>query len=131
MYEGPVAGAYNPKDSFWGTDDLGYQESTPNLFGQTQFFNAQTAYFGKKGDDTVLFLHQLTKDNLVDCFAYMGNSNKGIEAKDGMVVFGFGRDKGAKPLLNSKNKFIVGFVEVDQAWSGKKQAVINHIATLN
>ena len=113
LYEGPPAGKYDPEDSFWGTDVLGYQDSTPTLFGETQFFNAQTAYFGQKGDETVLFVHQVSKDNLVDCFAYMGNSKKGIEAEDGMVVFGFGRDKGATPLLRQKEKFIIGFLEID------------------
>lgn len=128
LYEGPPAGRYAPRDSFWGTDATGYQENTPTLFGETQFFNTQTAYFGQKGDDTIFFVHQISKDSLVDCFAYMGNSEKGIEAEDGMVVFGFGRDKAAIPLLNRQEKFVLGFINIDkQIKKSLHQQIINQV----
>lgn len=40
---------------------------------------------------------------------YLGSDQRGLEAEDGMVVFGFGRDRGAVPLLKGRTRFVVGF----------------------
>jgi hypothetical protein len=43
-------------------------------------------------------------------FSYLGNSKKGIKSKDGMIVFGLGRD-GGKPLIKGPNSFFIGFFD--------------------
>ena len=52
---------------------------------------------------------QKREDDLVDMFGFMGNSEKGLDAEDGMVVFGFGREKNAIPLMNKNQIFYIGF----------------------
>jgi hypothetical protein len=46
---------------------------------------------------------------VADLFAYLGHTEAGIQAPDGMVVFGFGRKAGAVPLLTEPRTFYVGF----------------------
>ncbi len=73
--------------------------------------NWQWAYFGDKETDRVFFVAQKQKDNLIDHFAYMGDTKEGNEASDGMVVFGFGRDKGAQPMMTQTGvNFTIGFL---------------------
>jgi hypothetical protein len=52
---------------------------------------------------------QLERDDLSDTFSYLGNTDRGINSDDGMVVFGFGRAEGARPQINSPQTFIIGF----------------------
>lgn len=69
------------------------------------------------------FVAQLQADTLNDHFAYMGSTREGNKAKDGMVVFGFGRDRGARPLMTDTGSFIIGFLdrkissEKDHRWA--------------
>ena len=48
----------------------------------------------------MLLLIQHHNDTLSDLFGYLGNSSAGLDAPDGMVVFGFGRRRGAQPCLS-------------------------------
>lgn len=111
LYEGPVGGKFEPLRHFWGSDATGLVDGRPDLMrGEELLAHMQTAYFGTKGYSPIFFVHQTEKDDEIDHFAYMGNSKAGIHSKDGMVVFGFGRDKGAKPLLRAEHKFRIGFL---------------------
>lgn len=131
LYEGPTAGSYDPKLSFWGNSVTGFERETPNIMkGETKYYNLQTAYFGKYDYDQVLFVHQVEPDEHVDHFAYMGNSKKGIEADDGMVVFGFGRAKGAQPLLDRKNTFLIGFYDKIGKGDALHGTIMNHVQQL-
>lgn len=51
---------------------------------------------------------QLEKDKLLDIYGFLGNTEAGLESKDGMSVFGFGRGKETNPLLDKPQKFLFG-----------------------
>ena len=109
LYEGPIAGSYSPKSKFWGSLSDTLQTTTPNLLkGGGQNLDLQTVYFGEEAYDQVFYLHQQNKDTLADCLAYMGADKKGIKAKDGMMVFGFGRNDKPAPLFTQPEKFRIG-----------------------
>lgn len=112
LYEGPVGGQFNPSQHYWGTEEGGPRYETPSLHrGEAVQGKWQWAYFGDEKLDRVFFVAQQEKDGLVDYFAYMGDDGElANDARDGMVVFGFGRDTGAKPLMTSDgNVFYFGF----------------------
>ena len=132
LYEGPVAGSFKPSDKYWGTDLGGPRFETPSLnHGENIVGNWQWVYFGDKNFDRIFFVAQKPKDDLNDFFAYMGNTRDGNDSPDGMVVFGFGRDRGTISLLTGSNiTFIIGFLErkitseTDHLWAAQK---INNI----
>lgn len=112
LYEGPVGGTFNPSRQYWGTDKEGPRFETPSLnMGEHVAGNWQWAYFGDTTVNRVFFVAQEQPDTLIDYFAYMGSTNEGNNAPDGMVVFGFGRAKGAQTLMNDRNAFIIGFFD--------------------
>jgi hypothetical protein len=112
LYEGPVGGKFNPSQHYWGTDQGGPRHETPSLHrGEAEQGHWHWAYFGDQEVDGAFFVAQEKQDDLVDYFAYMGDDG-GLanESKDGMVVFGFGRGMGAKPLMTEPgNVFYFGF----------------------
>ncbi|MEM9646700.1 MAG: hypothetical protein AAF989_17040, partial [Planctomycetota bacterium] len=76
------------------------------------FENWRWVYLGDTGTPRVLALVHEQVDEHVDTMAHLGNSQDGLESKDGMVVFGFGRGaKGIEPLLSGKNSFRLQFLE--------------------
>ncbi|MFC4873222.1 hypothetical protein [Negadavirga shengliensis] len=113
LYEGPVAGSFDPSRKYWGTDLGGPRYEVPSLNkGESILDHWQWAYFGDVDTHRIFFVLQQEKDQLIDHFAYMGDTKEGNEAEDGMVVFGFGRDKGAKALMTETgNVFKIGFLE--------------------
>ena len=121
LYEGPVGGSYCPKLSYWGNSTEGPMNNLPDHLGNEHISgNWQWVYFGRYDRKTTLFIAQENKDDLEDYFSYMGNSQEGIKAKDGMVVFGFGRSFNNKPLLHENNRYILGF------WSSKVRNIKQH-----
>lgn len=128
LYEGPVAGSFNPQQKYWGTNLGGPRNETPSLnHGESILGNWQWAYFGDSETERIFFVAQNKKDELTDHFAYMGDTSDGNKASDGMVVFGFGRDKGAKSLLtDTEVSFFIGFLNKkivsndDHEWAKKQ-----------
>lgn len=128
LYEGPVAGSFNPLQKYWGTNLGGPGYEIPSLnSGEFIQGNWEWAYFGDKETKRIFFVAQEKTDNLIDHFAYMGNTSDGNKALDGMVVFGFGRDKGAQPLMTENGtNFSIGFLnrkitsEKDHDWANKQ-----------
>ena len=48
----------------------------------------------------------------IDALGFLGNSTKGVESEDGMVVFGFGRQGNDQPqMTDPHNKFYIGFLK--------------------
>lgn len=126
LYEGPVGGAYKPGISYWGNDKDGRLTSTPNhLAGEHISANWQWAYFGRTDQNTTLFVAQQNVDTTEDFFSYMGSSAGGIQAADGMLVFGFGRAVGSKQLLTGKNKYYIGFWDANIS-NAKKNKKLKH-----
>ena len=113
LYEGPAAGSFSPMKQYWGTDQGGPNHQKPDYYHDQKISgNWQWAYFGDSRTERVLFVVQQPGDDMADIFSYLGNSDQGINSKDGMVVFGFGRKSPAIPLMkNVGNKFYVGFYE--------------------
>lgn len=111
LYEGTPGGAYHPASSYWGTDQHGPSYETGNyLEGDKIFGSWQWAYFGEDDTDRVLYLLMPEPDDHPDTYSFLGSSEKGLEAEDGMLVFGFGRKHNALPqMTNVPNTFIVGF----------------------
>lgn len=120
LYEGTPGGAFDPSRQFYGTSTGGPHRNQLDYYnGNKAFGNWQWAYFGHEAVERVLFVAQQEKDELSDTFSYLGNTEAGIASPDGMVVFGFGRAEGAKPLLRKAHTFYVGFVE----YGGKMEKV--------
>lgn len=111
LYEGTIGGEYDPENDLWGTDVDGLRSDKPDFIkSEGVFENWQTVYFGDKGGKNTFFVSQDEADDLDDVFGFMGNTLEGNNSPDGMVVFGFGRGKGTKPLFTKKHNFTIGFV---------------------
>lgn len=113
LYEGAVAGRFQPDEQYWGTDKGGPNYSKPDYYaGNPVYDQWKWFYAGDKGTDRVLFIAQRYSDELSDTFSYLGNSDAGSHARDGMVVFGFGRTEDATALMNKEGQtFVIGFIE--------------------
>ncbi|NND08560.1 MAG: hypothetical protein HKN87_19450 [Saprospiraceae bacterium] len=112
LYEGVPAGSFDPTQQYFGTNTGGPRKDQLDFFkGNKAFENWQWAYFGHEVVDRVLFIAQKSEDSHSDTFGYLGNSEHGITSLDGMVVFGFGRADGAKPLMTGRNTFYLAFLE--------------------
>jgi hypothetical protein len=100
LYEGPVAGSFDPSRKFWGTDKGGPSFDTPTINDQ-KFDRWRWAYFGDRYFKRILLVIQHSKDNLEDNLWFLGSTENGsICSSDGMIVFGFGRGPGTKPLFS-------------------------------
>lgn len=112
LYEGTPAGRFAPGKQYFGTDAGGpWTQAWDYYAGDKLFGQWQWAYVGDPAVNRVLFLAQQRPDTLPDTFSYLGNSAKGIEAEEGMVVFGFGRKEGAQPQIRRPQVFYLGFCE--------------------
>ena len=115
LYEGTPGGVFEPESQFFGTSRSPHPNRTPFDYfnGDKLFDEIQWAYFGYDKSEYVLLILQITEDEHSDTFSYLGNTPQGVNSSDGMVVFGFGRGDGAKPLMTEKNSFIFKFVSID------------------
>jgi len=112
LYEGTPGGEFEPNQQYFGTDKGGPKYDQLDYYaGEKQFDHWNWAYFGHRSSGRIFFIGQLHPDELSDTFSYLGNSEAGIRAEDGMVVFGFGRAEGAQPLMKNPNSFLLGFHE--------------------
>ena len=128
LYEGAIAGSFYPSRKYWGTDLGGPRNETPSLnHGENIVGNWQWVYFGDNETDRIFYVAQQPKDTLNDFFAYMGDTKEGNGSPDGMIVFGFSRDKGTKALETKTGvTYVIGFLErkvtsaEDHEWVSKK-----------
>jgi hypothetical protein len=111
LYEGPVGGKWSPHTHYFGSDTAGTRREVPD--SQHKLFERwRWAYFGDDSQSRVLLIAHLNLDQLDDTLWYLGNSDQGIASEDGMIVFGFGRGDGTRPLLRGADQsFRLGFVE--------------------
>ena len=123
LYEGAIAGKWSPKSHYFGTDLGGPRRDQPD--SRNQLFNRwRWAYFGDDSARQVLLIAQLHPDELPDTLWYLGDSENGIKSHDGMVVFGFGRDKGAKPMLrDAAQQFRISLVDIPSSTEPGNSAV--------
>ena len=128
LYEGPIAGSFDPDRKYWGSDLGGPRSETPSLTrGENIVGNWQWVYFGDNETDRIFYVAQHPKDTLNDFFAYMGDTKEGNSSPDGMIVFGFSRDKGTKALETKTGvTYMIGFLErkvtsaEDHEWVSKQ-----------
>ncbi len=113
LYEGVPGGRFDPGRQYFGANsmDAPADNEWDYYAGDKLFAHFNWAYFGHENLDRILFVKQLRDDQASDTFSYLGNSERGIDSNDGMVVFGFGRADGAKPLLTDPNTFYLGLLE--------------------
>jgi len=126
LFEGIPGGEFNPEKQYWGTSNE-IKSVKPCLNNSEEEYGKwKWVFFGHGDVPQVFFLMQKNNDNLADMFGYLGNSGKGLEAEDGMVVFGFGRDKNAVPLMNANQIFYLGFYDdvIDETGFPKLQKYI-------
>jgi acetyl esterase/lipase len=111
LYEGPVAGRFDPTRQFWGTDGDTLHADAPDFLNKTAAFGRyRWVYFGQKDYPWCFFAAQQTPDQLEDTFSYMGSTAAGVKAPDGMNVFGFGRGRNTGPTLRKAGqRFTIGF----------------------
>ncbi len=113
LYEGPIAGEFVPEQQYWGTNLGGPRRDVNDLVkGDMIFANWHWIYFGDKRVKQILFMAMEKPDRQIDALGFMGNSEKGVQSEDGMVVFGFGRQVEAQPqLTDPHNTFYFGFMK--------------------
>ncbi len=128
LYEGPIAGKFSPSTHYWGTDSYGQMAVQPDLVHGSDIYEYwQTVYFGNRGYDKTFFIKQMEPDKYQDMYAYLGNTPNGNTSPDGMVVFGFGRKKGAIPQLTDKQRFIIGFYNHEIKDENGSDAIFSYI----
>jgi hypothetical protein len=109
LYEGTPGGAYKPGQSYFGSHAGGPYPATHDYYqGDILWGDFYWMYAGSSDAAGTLFMIQEKQDKLKDMISFLGNTEKGMESPDGMTVFGFGRGKEATPLLQGKQRFIIG-----------------------
>lgn len=110
LYEGTPGGTFDPTNSYYGTDAGGRTAAVPDFYqGESVFGSFGWAYFGDAAEERAFFVKQLAADNHPDVVGYLGNTEQGVDSPDGMVVFGFGRNRDTQPLLRQPQEFVIGF----------------------
>ena len=114
LYEGPPAGRWDPAAAFWYTDQGEMAtDSLPDYYaGGGRVDQFRWAAFGQSYYDQIFYVAQRRPDTLPDLGGYLGNTPAGLEAPDGMVVFGFGRGPQADPQLRRPERFVIGFTDL-------------------
>jgi len=132
LYEGTPGGSYSPQDYYWGTDELGYQTELPDYFNEERATgNWQWAYFGSVTSQRTLLLGMQQLDSHADLLGFLGNTSDGLYSPDGMVVFGFGRQPGAIPLMTVVDKtFYISFLDQTVSSSEEHEALAVRIQQL-
>jgi hypothetical protein len=128
LYEGAIAGSFDPARKYWGTDLGGPRFETPSLnHGENIVGHWQWVYFGDNETDRIFYVAQHPRDTLNDFLAYMGDTKEGNSSPDGMIVFGFSRDRGTKALETKQGvTYLIGFLErkitsaEDHEWVSKQ-----------
>ena len=109
LYEGTPGGKFNPTGYYFGSNSTGPSTEIPDFYkDKAQFLPLGWTYVGLKNLDITFFMLHNAPDSEKGLLSYLGNSEEGIDSKDGMTVFGFGRDEKTNPLLSGRNKFIIG-----------------------
>lgn len=109
LYEGPAGGVWEPNKTCWGTNQSGPNTETHDFYNnQKRFDHFDWFYFSSKSSDYSFWMTQVESDDAIDLYSLLGNETSGVESEDGMVVAGFGRADGAKPLLTGKHTFLIG-----------------------
>lgn len=130
LYEGTPGGKFNPSEYYHGSNIQGLSSSTPDFYkGKAQFEPLKWAYVGVKNLEVSFFMLHKTASPAKGLISYLGDSDKGVNSKDGMTVFGFGRGEETNPLLSGNNKFIIGFYPEEIKDADQHKAFSNFLKT--
>lgn len=112
VYNGVVAGRYNPENQYYGTNLGGPRFEVYDFYkGEKLYGSWLWAYFGDRDVKRVFFVAMQKQDPHVDSFSYLGNSEAGADSENGMLHFGFGNRDDFVPLMTAESmKFYVGFI---------------------
>jgi hypothetical protein len=129
LYEGVPGGRYAPARWYWGNEEAGPLRELPDfLAGERSLGVWRWAYFGADDAPRVFWVARLTAERAPASFGVMGASRPGLEAPDGMTVFGFGRARDARPLLDdAPAMFLCGFFESRIRDARDHQRLARHI----
>ncbi len=109
LYEGTPAGKFNPSSYYYGSNVHEKSLDTPDFYtGKARFEPLQWVYVGAQNLDVTFYMLHKTDTPQKGLISYLGNSDAGVDSKDGMTVFGFGRGDATDPLLSGQQKFIIG-----------------------
>ena len=111
LYEGPVGGKWRPEQTWWATDVTEPSYVIKDHYaGDVHRARHRYMIFGLRESTYAFYMAQLTPDAELDHISMLGNDDAGAKhSNKGMVVAGFGRDAGAKPLLKGPHSFYIGF----------------------
>jgi len=109
LYEGTPGGSYDPGSSYFGSDQGGPFPGAHDYYkGDILWGSFRWIYAGRSDAPGVFYMVQQQEDDLMDMISFLGSTETGLESPDGMTVFGFGREKEARPLLTGEHTFIIG-----------------------
>lgn len=111
LFEGNPGGRFSPEKDLWGHDDGPPRDERPTISDQLNQSFA-SVWFGHTDSRRRLVLQHAGDTPLESNLWWMGNEDDGRwpDSEDGMLVFGFGRGKGADgPLLRGPHRFVVRF----------------------
>lgn len=109
LYEGIPGGSYNPGHSYFGSNKGGpYRASYDYYKGDIYRDRFRWIYIGSTNSAGAFFMIQEQEDEQMDMISYLGNTVAGMDSPDGMTVMGFGREKGATPLIKGSQRFFIG-----------------------
>ena len=132
LYEGTPGGKYDHKTMTYGMKGVLPQNDLPDFAaGSSKENDVDWYYFGKNEVERTFFLSSNPNKPMTNLVGFLGISSKGLESKDGMVVFGFGRKKGAIPTLTKPRKFIFGFFNAEITNQDDLNALEEKITALN
>ncbi len=112
MYNGIIAGRFNPDNQYYGTNLGGPIFKKYDLYqGEKIYGNWQWSYFGDRDFNRVFFVASANPEHHIDSYSILGNSSKGIDSENGMVTFGFGVREGFSGQLREEDAhFLIGFI---------------------
>lgn len=117
LYEGNPGGRFSPAKDLWGHDGGPPREERPTIGDQLSESFA-SVWFGHPDSPFRLVLRHADDTPLVSNLWWMGAEDDGRwpDAKDGMLVFGFGRGQGADgPLLRGPHRFTVQLIPIPES----------------
>jgi hypothetical protein len=109
LYEGTPGGSFDPLNSYFGTNRGGPHPGAQDYYkGEILRHRFRWMYAGSTYSAATFYMVQEQEDDFMDMVSFLGNTESGLESPDGMTVFGFGRDEGARALLQDPQRFIIG-----------------------
>lgn len=132
LYEGPIAGEFRLDQQYWGTNLGGPRRDMNDYYNQGMIYaNWHWIYFGDNRVKQVLFVAMKQPDRQIDALGFLGNSAEGVHSEEGMVVFGFGRQSDARPLMSDPhNTFYFGFLKTKVKSQGSHDSVDKEIQNI-